>query len=41
LKKNYTLNDDFESFGEFLDFAIEQMDGRNVRGHFRDAGYMA
>jgi transposase len=40
LKRNYTLANDFESFREFLDFAIKQMDGRNVRGHFREAGYI-
>ena len=41
LQKNYTLADDFESFRDFLDFAIGQMDNQNIKGHFREAGYIA
>lgn len=41
LQKNYTLADDFKSFGSFLEFAIEHIDNGNIRGHFREAGYIA
>jgi transposase len=40
LKRNYMLVEEAGCFEEFLEFAIGQMDGRNIKGHFREAGYM-
>lgn len=39
LKKNYSLLVEFEDFAEFLNFAVQQVCNRDVRGHFRKAGY--
>ena len=40
IKRNYLLAEDFENFGDFLDFAVRQACGGNVRGHFQEAGYI-
>ena len=40
IKRNYVLAEDFEIFGDFLQFAIGQACGANVRGHFQEAGYI-
>jgi transposase len=40
IKRNYLLAEDFEDFGDFLHFAVNQACGTNVKGHFREAGYL-
>jgi transposase len=40
LKKNYFLFAEFEDFAKFLNFAVQQVCKRDVRGHFRTAGYV-
>jgi transposase len=40
IKRNYTLEADFEVFGGFLDFAIQQACKSRMEGHFRNAGYL-
>jgi len=40
IKRNHSLVEDFENFGDFLHFAVGQACGANVRGHFKEAGYV-
>ena len=40
IKRNYILAEDFKDFTQFLDFAIRQIYNRDIRGHFRAAGYI-
>jgi transposase len=40
IKANYITALEFESFLEFLEFAIQQVCRREVRGHFRACGYV-
>ena len=40
IKRNYKLAEDFEDFGSFLDFAVQQACKGRVEGHFREAGYV-
>ena len=40
IKRNYKLAEDFEDFGSFLDFAVQQACRGRVEGHFREAGYV-
>jgi transposase len=40
IKRNHSLAEDFENFGDFLHFAVGQACGANVRGHFKEAGYV-
>jgi transposase len=40
IKRNYLLAEDFENFGDFLGFAVNQACRGNVKGHFQEAGYI-
>ena len=40
IKRNYLLALDFEDFEDFLHFSIKQNSVNDVRGHFRNAGYV-
>jgi transposase len=40
VKRNYLLAAEFEGFGNFLTFAVEQTRGRYASQHFRKAGYI-
>jgi transposase len=40
IRRNSSLAVDFLDFGSFLEFAISQCRGLNVRQHFREAGYV-
>jgi len=40
IKRNHSLVEDFENFGDFLYFAVGQACRANVRGHFQEAGYI-
>jgi hypothetical protein len=40
IKRNYMLAADFEVFGGFLDFAVQQACKGSMEGHFRAAGYI-
>jgi len=40
IKWNYHLAEEFENFGDFLQFAVGQSCGSNVEGHFWEAGYV-
>lgn len=40
IRSNYLLLADFESFSDFLDFAVSQNSGRFAREHFKKAGYI-
>ena len=40
IKRNYILASEFESFNNFLKFAISQAYGIHIKAHFRKAGYI-
>ena len=40
IRRNYMLAADFEAFGDFLDFAVQQACKGRMEGHFREAGYI-
>ena len=39
IRRNVSLAEDFIDFGSFLEFAISQYRGLNVRQYFQEAGY--
>jgi transposase len=40
IKRNHILAEDFDSFENFLYFAVNAVALRDARGHFREAGYV-
>jgi transposase len=40
IKRNYKLAEDFEDFGDFLHFTVNECRGFNAQQHFKEAGYV-